>query len=48
MVVYYYCGSHVASLALGSAGNLMKQISNAVSIPELVGSAMMSTHVTIL
>lgn len=26
VVIYYYCGSHVASPALGSAGLLMKKI----------------------
>lgn len=32
-VVYYYCGSYVASPALGSAGTLMEKICYGLAIP---------------
>lgn len=43
-VVYYYCGSYVASPALGSAGNKMKLIAYAVSLPGLFVTATVLGH----
>ena len=45
VVVYYYCGSYVASPALGSAGKLIKQIAYGISLPGLFASATICTHV---
>ncbi|EEY16576.1 neutral amino acid transporter [Verticillium alfalfae VaMs.102] len=44
VVVYYYCGSFVASPALGSAGKLLKQISYGIALPGLIASSTLSTH----
>lgn len=44
-VVYYYCGSYAASPALGSAGKVIKQVSDGIAIPGLLASATISTHV---
>ncbi|KAE8168328.1 transmembrane amino acid transporter protein-domain-containing protein [Aspergillus tamarii] len=44
VVVYYYCGSYVASPALGSAGKLIKQIAYGISLPGLFASATICTH----
>ncbi|KAJ1709123.1 amino acid transporter [Aspergillus flavus] len=44
IVVYYYCGSYVASPALGSAGRLIKQIAYGISLPGLLASATICTH----
>ncbi|KAE8331367.1 amino acid transporter [Aspergillus sergii] len=43
-VVYYYCGSHVASPALGSAGTLIKRISYGFALPGLSVSAILLLH----
>ncbi|GAA86549.1 amino acid transporter [Aspergillus luchuensis IFO 4308] len=43
-VVYYYCGSHVASPALGSAGPLLKNISYGFALPGLCVSAVLFLH----
>ncbi|RAK81970.1 amino acid transporter [Aspergillus fijiensis CBS 313.89] len=43
-VVYYYCGSHVASPALGSAGILIKKISYGFALPGLAVSATLMLH----
>lgn len=48
VVVYYYCGSHVASPALGSAGKLVKQVSYGIALPSLILSSTLSVHVSIL
>lgn len=45
VVVYYYCGSYVASPALGSAGKLIKQVAYGIAIPGLLVSATLNTHV---
>ena len=45
-VVYYYCGSHVASPALGSAGTLIKKISYGFALPGLSVSAILLLHVS--
>ncbi|KAI9926583.1 hypothetical protein MW887_004351 [Aspergillus wentii] len=43
-IVYYYCGSHVASPALGSAGLLIKKISYGIALPGLCVSAILLLH----
>jgi hypothetical protein len=45
VVVYYYCGSYVASPALGSAGVLMKKICYGLALPGLLASVILVTHV---
>ncbi|KAJ5697116.1 hypothetical protein N7488_010800 [Penicillium malachiteum] len=44
IVVYYYCGSMVASPALGSAGHSMKRISYGVTLPGLLASTTIFLH----
>lgn len=44
-VVYYYCGSYVASPALGSAGPTMKKISYGFGLPGLIVTTMLAIHV---
>lgn len=44
-VVYYYCGQYVASPALGSAGLLMKKVCYGISIPGLLASLTIFTHI---
>lgn len=46
VVVYYYCGSYVASPALGSAGPTMKKISYGFAIPGLLVTVMLFVHVS--
>lgn len=46
VVVYYYCGSYVASPALGSAGVLMKKICYGLALPGLIVTVMLVTHVS--
>ena len=46
VVVYYFCGSYVASPALGSAGSTMKKISYGFAIPGLLVSVMLFVHVS--
>ncbi|KAJ5718945.1 hypothetical protein N7493_007400 [Penicillium malachiteum] len=46
IVVYYYCGSMVASPALGSAGHSMKRISYGVALPGLLASTTIFLHVS--
>ncbi|KAL4896846.1 transmembrane amino acid transporter protein-domain-containing protein [Aspergillus ambiguus] len=43
-VVYYYCGSYVASPALGSAGPTMKKVSYGFALPGLAVSTILVTH----
>lgn len=45
-VVYYYCGSYVASPALGSAGGIIKKISYGFAMPGLIVTTTICTHVT--
>ncbi|CAI7655234.1 unnamed protein product [Penicillium manginii] len=45
-VVYYYCGSYVASPALGSAGMLIKKVSYGFALPGLCVSAILLLHVS--
>ncbi|OAL24452.1 hypothetical protein AYO20_10678 [Fonsecaea nubica] len=44
VVVYYYCGSYVASPALGSAGALMKKVCYGLAIPGLLVSTTLFIH----
>lgn len=48
IVVYYYCGSYVASPALGSAGHTMKKVCYGVALPGLFVSTILTTHVSVL
>ncbi|KAK7409305.1 hypothetical protein QQX98_008545 [Neonectria punicea] len=43
-VVYYFCGSYVASPALGSAGVLIKKVSYGVALPGLIVTTMLTCH----
>jgi amino acid permease len=45
-IVYYYCGSYVATPALGSAGGLIKRISYGLALPGLLVSATLFVHVS--
>lgn len=47
VVVYYYCGSYVASPALGSAGVLMKKVCYGLALPGLLASVILVTHVSL-
>ena len=45
VVVYSYCGSYVASPALGSAGPLMKKVCYGIALPGLLVTEMIVSHV---
>ncbi|WZH47109.1 amino acid transporter [Fusarium acuminatum] len=44
VVLYYYCGSYVASPALGSAGKLIKKVSYGIALPGLFASTTLAIH----
>ncbi|OGM46882.1 amino acid transporter [Aspergillus bombycis] len=44
IVIYYYCGSYVASPALGSAGTLIKKVAYGIALPGLVVSTVIVLH----
>ncbi|KAH6871028.1 putative amino acid transporter [Thelonectria olida] len=44
-VVYYYCGSYVATPALGSAGVVIKRVAYGIAIPGLVVGITLTLHV---
>ncbi|KAF2637924.1 hypothetical protein P280DRAFT_471591 [Massarina eburnea CBS 473.64] len=44
VVVYYFCGSYVASPALGSAGILMQKVCYGLALPGLIASTMLYVH----
>lgn len=46
-VVYYFCGSYVASPALGSAGAVVKRIAYGLALPGLVATTTIVIHVSI-
>lgn len=46
IVVYYFCGSFVASPALGSAGPLLKKISYGVALPGVLITGTIVIHVS--
>ncbi|KAE8168224.1 transmembrane amino acid transporter protein-domain-containing protein [Aspergillus tamarii] len=43
-VVYYYCGSYVASPALGSAGPTVKKVSYGFALPGLMTTTLLVIH----
>ncbi|KAJ5789535.1 transmembrane amino acid transporter protein-domain-containing protein [Penicillium psychrosexuale] len=45
-MVYYYCGSYVASPALGSAGGTVKRISYGIALPGLLVSITITSHIS--
>ncbi|KAJ0379286.1 hypothetical protein COL26b_002455 [Colletotrichum chrysophilum] len=47
IVVYYYCGSYVASPALGSAGVTIKKVSYGIAFPGLLVSGVLLAHVNV-
>jgi amino acid permease len=47
VVVYKYCGSYVASPALGSAGPLMKKVCYSIALPGLFVTSMIVSHVSL-
>lgn len=47
-VVYYYCGSYVASPALGSAGANLKKVAYGCALPGLIVTATLYVHVSCL
>ncbi|RBQ74970.1 hypothetical protein FVER14953_07377 [Fusarium verticillioides] len=46
VIIYYYCGSYVASPALGSAGKTIKQVAYGLALPGLIVGATINAHVT--
>ncbi|RSL92514.1 hypothetical protein CEP52_013782 [Fusarium oligoseptatum] len=44
-VVYYFCGSYVATPALGSAGVTIKKVAYGIAIPGLIVSTTLTIHV---
>lgn len=46
VVVYYFCGSYVASPALGSAGPTVKKVAYGLALPGLLVSAILMIHVS--
>ncbi|KUL89528.1 hypothetical protein ZTR_04288 [Talaromyces verruculosus] len=44
-VVYYYCGSYVASPALGSAGPVLKKVSYGFAMPGLIVTTTLVIHI---
>ncbi|KAL4885408.1 transmembrane amino acid transporter protein-domain-containing protein [Aspergillus karnatakaensis] len=45
-VVYYYCGSYVASPALGSAGPLIKKVAYGIALPGLIATSTIFIHLS--
>lgn len=45
-VVYYFCGSYVATPALGSAGVTIKKVAYGIAIPGLAVSNTITIHVS--
>ncbi|KAK1142926.1 hypothetical protein N8T08_007167 [Aspergillus melleus] len=46
VVIYYYCGSYVASPALGSAGRLLEKVSYGIALPGLIASMVIYLHLS--
>ncbi|KHN99042.1 Amino acid transporter, transmembrane [Metarhizium album ARSEF 1941] len=44
VVVYYFCGSHVASPALGSAGPVIKKVAYGIALPGLLVTDLLLIH----
>lgn len=47
-VICYYCGSYVASPALGSAGVLVKKVAYGIALPGLLVSTTIVLHVSVV
>lgn len=45
IVIYYYCGSYVATPALGSAGTIIKKVSYGIALPGLIATSTLNIHV---
>ncbi|CAG7926634.1 unnamed protein product [Penicillium olsonii] len=45
-IVYYFCGSYVASPALGSAGDTVKKVSYGIALPGLIVSCILFIHLS--
>lgn len=45
-IIYYFCGSMVASPALGSAGPLIKRVAYGLSLPGLLATTTICLHVS--
>lgn len=45
-VVYVYCGSYVATPALGSAGAMIKKVAYGLALPGLIASTTLVIHVS--
>lgn len=48
VVVVYFCGSDVASPALGSAGPVMKKVCYGIALPGLLATAAIVCHVGLI
>jgi hypothetical protein len=46
-VIYYYCGSYVASPALGSAGGVVKRVAYGIALPGLIATTTLVLHVSL-
>ncbi|RGP64437.1 hypothetical protein FSPOR_7967 [Fusarium sporotrichioides] len=46
IIIYYFCGSYVATPALGSAGKTIKKAAYGLALPGLIVGATINTHVT--
>lgn len=44
-IVYYFCGSYVASPALGSAGVLLKRVCYGIGLPGIIVTTVLCLHV---
>ncbi|KAM0078569.1 hypothetical protein ACKRZS_009291 [Fusarium odoratissimum] len=44
VIIYYYCGSYVASPALESAGKTIKQVAYGLALPGLIVGATINAH----
>ncbi|RAK75440.1 putative amino acid transporter (Mtr) [Aspergillus fijiensis CBS 313.89] len=44
IVIYYFCGSYVASPALGSAGRLIQKVSYGIALPGLLATTTIFIH----
>ncbi|ETS74719.1 hypothetical protein PFICI_13203 [Pestalotiopsis fici W106-1] len=44
IVIYYYCGSYVATPAPGSAGPLVKKVAYGIALPGLLVSGIITAH----
>jgi amino acid permease len=47
IIIYYFCGSYVATPALGSAGKTIKKVAYGLALPGLIVGATINTHVSL-